>query len=102
MHRSSPEQIENTRKAGARLYAEVLQRLALVTQEHAADCMGVHASTLSRAKEDVERTCHLMAALGFQLAPMDAVVTSYEELQSYKRLAFKYLQAELEHDRMTS
>ena len=70
----SADQIEMTRKVGARLYSEVLQRLAEVTQERAADFMGVHASSVSRMKEDVEKVCHLLAAIDLQLAPSDAVV----------------------------
>ncbi|VCU70848.1 hypothetical protein PIGHUM_02927 [Pigmentiphaga humi] len=92
----SPADVESTRKIGARLYAEVLQRLAEVTQERAADFMDVSPSTISRAKEDVERACQLMAALGFQLAPTDAGVVDQAEQMTVESLAFKYLQARQE------
>lgn len=87
---------ENTRKIGARIQSEILQRLAEVTQTRAADCMGVSASTISRAKEDLDTVCQMVAALGFQLAPVDAVVVSQADLQALKRMAFKYLQSEIE------
>jgi hypothetical protein len=98
MQTVSPADVESTRNSGARIYSEVLQRLADVTQERAADSMGVSASTLSRGKEDIERTCQLLAALGFQLAPADAVVTTQEDLRFYKKAAVKLLQADLERD----
>jgi hypothetical protein len=96
MPESSPEQFEMTRKIGARLYAEVLQRLAEVTQERAADCMGVHASTLSRSKEDIERACHLMAALGLQFSPVDAVVITKAKLHALEDMGFEYLRSRIE------
>ena len=37
----SSNDVESTRKIGARLYSEFLQRLADVTQERAADFMGL-------------------------------------------------------------
>ncbi|MBV2161396.1 MAG: CII family transcriptional regulator [Achromobacter sp.] len=92
----SPDQVESTRKIGARLYSEILQRLADVTQERAADFMGTSASTVSRMKEDVERVCHLLAAIDFQVAPSDAVVVDQREQQAIESLAFKYLQARQE------
>lgn len=90
---------ESTRKIGARIHGEVLRRLAEFTQQRAADCMGVHASTVSHAKDDLEKVCHLLAALDMQLAPSDAVVVSRDDLQALKRMAFKYLQAEIEAER---
>ncbi|WP_338615526.1 CII family transcriptional regulator [Pigmentiphaga sp. CHJ604] len=98
MQQSSADQVEITRKTGARLQSEVLQRLAEVTQERAADCMGVSASTISRAKEDLDKFCQMLAALGFQLAPVDAVVTNQEDLRALKRMAMQWLQADLERD----
>ena len=96
MDESSPTAVENTRKAGARLFSEALRRLAEVTQDRAADFMGVSASTISRAKEDLEKSCVLLAAIGFQLAPSDAVVVSREDMQALERMAYKYLQARIE------
>ncbi|RIQ78731.1 MarR family transcriptional regulator, partial [Bordetella avium] len=70
----SDEQRAMVSNIGARLQAEVLQRLAAITQKHAADCMGVDPSTVSRIKSDAEKLCHLMAAMGIQFAPADAMV----------------------------
>ena len=92
----SPELAEITRKNGEKIYAQILRRLAAVTQDHAAACMGVSSSTISRSKEDLERACHLLAALGFQLAPVGSVVTTRDDIHALKRMAFKYLQSEVE------
>lgn len=94
----SAEQVESTRKTGARIQGEVLRRLADVTQERAADFMGVSASTISRAKDDLDKVCQLLAALGLQLAPKDAVVVSQDDIHALERMAFKYLQTRLECD----
>lgn len=92
----SDELRESTRRNGARLQSIVLQRLADVTQERASDFMGVSSSTLSRMKEDLERVCHLLAAIDFQVAPSDAVVVDQREQQAIESLACKYLQARQE------
>lgn len=76
MDQVSVDRTENTRKVGARLQGEILRKLAEVTQERAAEFMGVSASTISRAKDDLDKVCQMLAALGFQLAPVDAVVVS--------------------------
>lgn len=97
MEKVSPEQVEITRKIGARIHGEILQRLALVTQDRAADCMGISASTVSRSvKEDLDKVCQLLAAIGFQLASSDSVVISQSELTGLETMTFKYLQAKLE------
>lgn len=96
MEKVSPDKVENTRKIGARIQADILQRLALVTQERAAECMGVSSSTVSRSKEDLEQVCQLLAAIGFQLAPVDAVVVSQDDMRALERMAFKYLQTRIE------
>jgi len=89
---------ETTRKSGARIQSEILQRLAVVTQERAADCMGVSASTVSRQKESLDGVCQLLAALGFQLAPAGAVVVSQDDMRALERMALKYLQARVESE----
>lgn len=95
----SADRQEITRKTGARFLSEVLQRLAVTTQDRAAACIGVDGSTLSRFKADhLERACQLLAAVGLQVAPMDAVVVSRDDLQALKRMAYKYLQAEIESE----
>lgn len=96
MEEVSTNRSENARKIGARIQSEILQRLAEVTQERAADCMGVSASTISRSKEDLDKVCHLIAALGFQLAPVGAVVVSQDDMRALERMAFKYLQTRIE------
>ncbi|QDJ44994.1 CII family transcriptional regulator [Bordetella hinzii] len=93
----SPDRQESTRKIGARLQSEVLQSLVHVTQEHAATCMGMDASTLSRFKNDhLERFCMLLASIGLQFAPLDAVVVSRDDMQALERMAYKYLQTRIE------
>ncbi len=89
----SSDRVETTRKNGARIYGQVLRRLAEVTQDRAAACMSVHPSTISRSKDDIEKACHLLAALGFQLSATDSVVVSREEIQALEGMALKYLQA---------
>lgn len=91
----SAERVENTRKSAARIQSEILRRLADVTQDRAAEFMGVSASTVSRAKEDLEKVCQLLAALGFQLSRTDSVVVSQEELQALELMTFKYLQSKI-------
>lgn len=92
----STGQSESARNTGARMQSQILRRLAEVTQEHAADCMGVSASTVSRQKEGLDSFCHLLAALGYQLAPTDAVVVSQDDMRALERMALKYLQARVE------
>ncbi|MFY3577034.1 CII family transcriptional regulator [Achromobacter xylosoxidans] len=93
----SPDQVESTRKNGARIQGEVLRRLAEFTQVRAAACTGVDASTLSRSKEYLEFFCQLLAALGFQLAPSGSMVISRQELFAMKTMLAKYLAAEVEN-----
>lgn len=94
----SPELVEITRKNGALIQASILKRLADVTQAHAAACMSVDASTVSRTKEDLERVCQLLAALGFQVSRTTSMVVDREELRFMKRVVAKYFTAELEED----
>lgn len=102
MNQVSPEQVENTRKIGASIQGTILRRLAAVTQEHAADCMGVSGSTVSRAKDDLEQVCRLLAALGLQATPVDSVVVSKDEMVALENMALKYLQAKAEARRIGS
>ncbi|KDC59299.1 hypothetical protein L511_4140 [Bordetella bronchiseptica MBORD595] len=41
--------------------------------------------------------CQLLAALGFQLSPSNAMVISRQELFAMKAMLAKYLQAEVEN-----
>jgi len=94
----SPDLLESTRKTGARIQAEILQRLAHVGQERAATCMGVSASTVSRSKDSLEHTCQLLAAIGLQVAASDSVVISQKELSGLKYLAARYLEADFQRE----
>ncbi|WP_081768982.1 CII family transcriptional regulator [Herbaspirillum sp. RV1423] len=94
----SPDLVESTRKTGARILSEVLQRLAYVGQERAAGCMGVDPSTVSRAKASLEQACQLMAAIGLQVAASDSVVISQKELSGLKYLAARYLEADIQRE----
>jgi hypothetical protein len=91
-----------TRKSGARIQSQVLQRLASVTQERAAESMGVSPSTVSRAKESLEQVCQLFAALGLQVSASDSVVIGQKELSGLKYLALRYLEADIAKDRRQS
>ncbi|AZV95466.1 transcriptional regulator [Bordetella sp. J329] len=92
----SASDVERTRKIGARLFSEFLQQLASVKQEHAAACMGVDPSTISRIKGDAEKLCQLMAAMGIQFAPADAMVVSKAQLEAYEEFAYEYLRPKVE------
>ncbi|HEX7387831.1 MAG TPA: CII family transcriptional regulator [Castellaniella sp.] len=99
MNPSSPDAPESTRKIGAQIQAVILQRLADVTQEHAAACMGVSPSTVSRAvTDDLERICQILAVIGLQVSATDSMVVEPEEMRALKRMALKYLQADLAQD----
>lgn len=95
----SAKDIESTRKTGASIESEILQRLAEVTQDHAAACMNVSPSTVSRMRDDITKVAQLMAALGLQVASLDSMVISQDELNGLKLLAYKYLQTTIEKDR---
>ena len=59
---------------------------------------GVSSSTVSRSKEDLASICHLLAAIGLQVAPVDAVVVSRDDMHALERMAYKYLQTRIETD----
>jgi hypothetical protein len=92
----SSDEAESTRMAAARIEAEVLRAVARVTQAHAAMCMGVSASTISRTLEDLPRWAQLLAAVGLQLAPLDSMVVDQGDLVALKRMSLRYLQADLQ------
>nr|WP_294978830.1 CII family transcriptional regulator [uncultured Pseudomonas sp.] len=93
----SPDELETTRKVSARVRADVGQALAAVTQARAADLMGTSASTVSRmVADDLDRLCLLLAAIGLQVAPLDAMVMSKEEIQAAELFAYKYFQQRVE------
>lgn len=88
----SADQVAITRKTAARIQSEILQRLAEVTQTHAAKCMGVDPSKVSRMKEDLEDFCRLLAAIDLQLAAADSMVMSEEEIAAMEYFGLKYLE----------
>ena len=92
----SPDVIASTRKTGAQIQSVILRRLAEVTQSHAASCMGVDASTVSRAKEDLARVCQLLAAIDLQVAPTDAMVLSQARIEALELFSYEYLRAKIE------
>lgn len=92
----SAEEIESTRKLAARNEAEVLRAVARVTQAHAATCMNVSASTISRTLEDLGRWSQLLSVLGLQVAPIGSMVVDSQDLLSLKRMALRYLEADLQ------
>ena len=94
----SPDLAEITRKTGARIQSDILSRLAHVTQEHAATCMNVDPSTVSRLKSGLDQFCLLLAAIGFQVAASDSVVISQKELSGLKYWAARYLEADMQKD----
>lgn len=92
---------ENTRTNAAQIAAVVVQRLSEVTRARAAACIGVHGSTVSRmATEHLDDLALLLAALDLKVVSADSIVCTQEELRFYKLGAFKFLQADLEKDRM--
>lgn len=88
----SADEAESTRMVGARNHAELLRAVARTTQSRAAECLGVHASTISRRLDDMKDVCLLLAAFGLQLAPLDAMVVARLEIEALEGLAFKYLE----------
>lgn len=96
----SGDVVENTRRTGARIESEILRCLADVTQEHAAVCMGVSPSTVSRMRERVGEVAQLLAALDLQVAASNSVVVDKEDQRALKRMAFNWLKADLANEAM--
>jgi hypothetical protein len=46
----------------------------------------------------LEQVCHLLAAIGLQIAPVDSVVVSRDDMHALERMAYKYLQTRIETD----
>lgn len=88
----SPEEIENTRMLGARNVAELLRASERVTQAHAAACMGVHPSTISRNVASLQELMPTLASIGLQLSPVGAMVVDPHELTALESMALKYLE----------
>ncbi len=75
--------------------ALLLSRLLSVGQRAVADAIGVSESTVSRWKEgEIERWCKVLAHLGLQLVPEQAVVVNADYLRSLETLAELGLRAE--------
>ncbi|MCM2493289.1 CII family transcriptional regulator [Burkholderia glumae] len=88
----SSEEVESTRKLGARIESEMLRAIARATQARAAACMGVSASTVSRMLDDLPKWALLMASIGIQAAPIEALVVEKKEIEAAEIFALKYLQ----------
>lgn len=97
----SPDQVESTRKIGERLRAEFGTAVAVFTQVHAAELMGTSPSTVSRiVTDDLGKVCQLMAAIGWQFAPLDAMVVSKERLEALELFTYEYLRTKVENRRL--
>ncbi len=95
----SDEIAELTRTTAARIESDVLRRVAEKTQAHAAACMGVHASTVSRMLEDLQKWSQLFAALELQVASSDSMMFDPDEIFAVENMAAKYLNAKIESRR---
>lgn len=93
----SAARVANTRKSAAKMQSDVLQRLALVTQERVAERMGKSGSTVSRfvSEERLAFACELLAACGLKVVQRDAITTTQDELLMLKRMAIRYLEADV-------
>ncbi|SMG09702.1 CII family transcriptional regulator [Paraburkholderia susongensis] len=92
----SSDAVESTRILGARIESEILRAVARVTQAHAAECMGMSASTVSRMLEELPKWARLIAALELQLATADSMVVDHTELAALESMAMKYLETRLQ------
>lgn len=93
----SAEQIESTRKAGNRLRKEIQDAVAAFTQVRAADFMETSASTVNRiVANDLDGVCQLMAAVGLQFAPLDAMVVSKARIEALELMTYEYLRTKVE------
>ena len=96
MNSLSSDVQESTRKKAERIQSAVLRQLASTRQSIAAERMGVNESTVSRQKEELDKFCLLLAAIGLDVSPTDAVVVERAEIAALEGLAFKYLKARVE------
>lgn len=92
MEAVSPETAESTRKTAEIIQSEILRRLADVTQAHAAACMGVSESTVSRMREDLPKFCQLLSASGLKVADTDSMIVDRFELEALESIALKYFE----------
>lgn len=89
----SPEDMESTRMLGARNKSELVRASKRVTQAHAATCLDVHPSTISRDLSALQEHMDLLAAFGLQVVPADSMVVDRHELTALEDMAFKYLES---------
>ncbi|MGE5622227.1 MAG: CII family transcriptional regulator [Bacillota bacterium] len=92
METVSPETAESTRKTAESIQSAILRRLADMTQAHAAACMGVSESTVSRMREDLPKFCQLLAAIDLKVADRDSMIVDRSELEALESMALKYLE----------
>lgn len=89
----SADDMESTRMLGARNKAELLRASKRVTQAHAATCLGVHPSTISRDLASLQEQLDLLAALGLQVVPADSMVVDRHEMIALEDMALRYLES---------
>lgn len=97
MSEVSAEQIDRARKAGNRLRTEIGDAIATFTQTRAAEFMETSASTVNRiVANDLDGVCHMLAVMGYQLAPLDAMVVSKARIEALELMTYEYLRAKVE------
>ena len=89
----SVDDLESTRMLGARNKAELVRASKRVTQAHAAACLDVHPSTISRDLAALQELLDLLAAFGLQVVAADSMVVDRHELTALEDMAFKYLES---------
>ena len=92
----STETLSQEAHARAREFESlILSRLLSAGQKTIADAIGLSESTVSRWKEgEIERWSKVLALLGLQLVPEQAVVVNADYLRSLETLAELGLRAE--------
>jgi len=86
-------------RCARRLVSISMQRIAATGQNKIAEAIGTSEATVSRfIANDLERACQILAAVDLQVATADSMVVDPEEMRSLKRMAMKYLQADLARD----
>lgn len=88
----SPEELESTRMLNARNKSELVRASKRVTQARAAECLGVHPSTISRDLADLQDHLDLLGAFGLQVVPTGSMVVDPAELTALESMALKYLE----------
>ena len=88
----SVDDLESTRMLGARNKAELVRASKRVTQAHAAACLDVHPSTISRDLAALQEHMNLLAAFGLQVVAADSMVIDQTELATLEDIAYRYFE----------